>query len=362
MLIYVSILFLIFSSSLFSLDRKVRALNKLLFVFISIFLVLLAGLRYEIGVDYDTYRTHYDYIPDVLHYYRYDASMEAGYEFVTSVFKFLNAPFYWITLFVASITFILLYRLSFRYSEYPIMTLLMFFSSMYWGQVMGQMRQPLAILLLYQFVFLIIKNKKVFFSFVAVLVAILFHKSLFLILFPLVLLNLRFQFRYYYIIFFASLIAGYFVLPLSDIIVNYLPEGILFRNAIVSYLTYLSNPIIFTTGMIERFILFIVITYLCAKYGVLQKDKMNLIFYNMYFYGICFYFLSIHISEIGARGSFVLTYSMFLLFPNILKSITSKSDYILFVVVIFLWSFYLSLDVFFRDELYIPYKSVVSWL
>ena len=163
MLIYVSILFLIFSSSLFSLDRKVRALNKLLFVFISIFLVLLAGLRYEIGVDYDTYRTHYDYIPDVLHYYRYDASMEAGYEFVTSVFKFLNAPFYWITLFVASITFILLYRLSFRYSEYPIMTLLMFFSSMYWGQVMGQMRQPLAILLLYQFVFLIIKNKKVFF-------------------------------------------------------------------------------------------------------------------------------------------------------------------------------------------------------
>ena len=76
------------SSSLFSLDRKVRALNKLLFVFISIFLVLLAGLRYEIGVDYDTYRTHYDYIPDVLHYYRYDASMEAGYEFVTSVFKF----------------------------------------------------------------------------------------------------------------------------------------------------------------------------------------------------------------------------------------------------------------------------------
>ena len=340
-----------------------RALDEQFFVFISIILVLLAGLRYEIGVDYNTYRFHYDYVPDVLHYFRYDASIEIGYEFVTSVFKYLGAPFYWVTLFVASVTFMLLYRLSFQYSGYPILTLLMFFSSMYWGQVMGQMRQPLAILLLYQFIFLIVQNKKVLFSFVVILIAILFHKSLFLMLLPLVLLSLKLQFRYYFLIFFASVVVGYFVYPLSDVIVNILPNDILFRNSIVAYLTYLSNPIIFTTGMIERFMLFVIITYLCYKYDILQRDKVNLIFYNIYFYGICFYFLFIHVStEIGARGSFVLTYSMFFLFPNILKSISSKSDYILFVLVIYLWSLYLSLDIFSRGELYIPYKSIIPWL
>lgn len=363
MLIYISVLFLIFSCSIFSLDSKVRVLDKPLFVFISTVLVLLAGLRYEIGVDYDAYRSHYYYVPDVLHYFRYDTSMEVGYEFVSSVFKYLKASFYWLTLFVASITFILLYRLSFQYSEYPILTLLMFFSSMYWGQAMGQMRQPLAILLLYQFVFLVVRNKKILFSIAVVVIAIFFHKALFLMLLPLPLLNMKLQIKYYYFVLLLCIVAGYFVSPLSDIIINFLPDDILFSNAIVAYLTYLSNPVVFTMGMIERFTLFVIISYLCWKYCILQRDKINLIFYNMYFYGICFYFLSIHTStEIGSRGSFVLTYSMFFLFPNILKSISNKGDYMLFVFVVFMWCFYLSSDIFSRGELYIPYKSVISWL
>lgn len=358
MTIYIFTLFWVFFCSILSMDKKMKIMNKAFFLFILMMLIPLAGFRFNTGVDYESYLTHYKSVSDIFNYSKVYSSIEIGYEYIVSIFKTLNAPFYLLTIFMATATFFLFYHLSFHYSAYPTLSLLMFFSFAFWGQVMGQMRQPLAIFILYSFLFLLEKQKKWAFAFIVILTGLLFHKANFFFLLPLFFLNIKLKTKYYWTIFIASIIIGFLFLPIATSFLKILPANIPFKDSLVFYLTNNLNPILFTTGMIERFTLFAIVIYLCNKYDIL-KNTTNLLFYNMYFYSICLYFLFIHISsDLGARGSFCLMFAMFFLFPNILKNISNKKDYAIFLTIMLLWSVYMSIDIFSRKDDYIPYQSI----
>lgn len=161
MFVYFLILLWVFICAILSLDLRISKLQqkRIILLLISIPLILLAGIRDGIGVDFDTYLQHYEEVTNLFSFERTFQSMEVGYEYLVSVFKTFHLPFFFVTLFIALITFELFNHLSLRYSTFPSLSLLMFFSLTFWGQVMGQMRQPLAILSLYFFLFLLKKGK-----------------------------------------------------------------------------------------------------------------------------------------------------------------------------------------------------------
>ncbi|WP_302798326.1 EpsG family protein [Parabacteroides goldsteinii] len=366
MFVYFLILLWVFICAILSLDLRISKLQqkRIILLLISIPLILLAGIRDGIGVDFDTYLQHYEEVTNLFSFERTFQSMEVGYEYLVSVFKTFHLPFFFVTLFIALITFELFNHLSLRYSTFPSLSLLMFFSLTFWGQVMGQMRQPLAILSLYFFLFLLKKGKNciLLLFLITILVGLLFHKSVIFFLLPLLFLTRQLKVHQYGVILVLSIIVGHRLVSLMPLIINYIPDFFTFKDAAIAYLTYKSEGVTFTLGMIERITMFLIVTYYCAKYQILEKDKLMLIFYNMYFYGICLYFLLIPFSDVlASRGTFVLTWSLFFLFPNTLKYISKKQDFIIVFIVIILWSLYLSTKVFFRDDnIYIPYKSIFS--
>lgn len=356
---YAFVLLWVFGCSILSVDKYYKVYKKIFLIAILFLLIPLAGFRYNIGVDYDSYLVHYESIENILNYQKLYSSMEIGYEYLVSLFKTFNAPFYIFTLFIAFVTLSILGNLVLRFSLYPILSVLMFFSLSFWGQVMGQMRQPLAILMLYSFLHFLEYNKLTKFALVIIAVGFLFHKSVLILLFPLFFLKIQRTTICYYCILFFFIVLGYELIPIISFVLNYFPTDFPFATSIIGYLTYNGKPVDFTMGMIERFTMFSIITYYTNKYNALNKNNFNLICYNLYFFGVCFYFLFIHVSsEIAARGTYPLTYVMFFLFPNILKLIRGKKDYIIFLSIILSWSLYLAINVFFLGDLFIPYKSI----
>lgn len=362
MLIYMCVICWVLLFSLLSIDKNMKSRDKVVYGFMLLVLIPVAGLRVDTGVDYDSYYEHYKDIKDIYHFSRTYQSLEVGYEYLVSAFKTIDTPFHVFTFAIALVTFILYGRLCYKYSSYPSLSLLMFFAYAYWGQVMGQMRQPLAIFLLYQFLFLIIKKKELLFTGVVILTGFLFHKANLFFLFPLFFLTKKLKVRHYLLILFSCIIVGFLCNPFVKQVINILPsDDVPFGDAIVAYMTYKANPVLFTTGMIERIFLWMIATYFCWKYGILQRNAYNRLFYNMYFYGICWYFLFITISsDFAARGSSVLTFSMFFLFPNILKAISNRKEYTIFLLIIMIWAIYLSLKILVLGDNYIPYKSIFS--
>lgn len=360
MLIYILIILWVFFYAILSIDKNIKVYDKTFFLFVLLLLIPIAGLRYKIGVDYDSYLFHYELTPDIFNYTRTFSSMEIGYEIIVSLFKTINFPFYVLTLTITTITFFLFYHLAIHYSPYPTLSLLMFFSFAFWGQVMGQMRQPLAIFILYLFLFLLENEKRIKFLIVIIATSLLFHKANIFFIFPLFLINHKLKNIHYWCILIMSIIIGFFLSPIIVSSLSFLPGNLPFKDSLIMYIRNNNNPVIFTLGMIERIILFLIISYLCEKHNLLNQDKKLQLLYNMYFFGICLYFLFIHISsDFGARGSFCLTFSMFFLFPRILKALPNKKEYTFFLIIILLWSLYMSADIFTRGEIYIPYKSIL---
>lgn len=361
MLIYICVICWVLLFSLLSIDKNMKSRDKIVYGFMLLVLIPVAGLRVDTGLDYDSYYEHYKETKDIYHFSKIYQSLEIGYEYWVSLFKTIDAPFHIFTFAIALVTFILYGRLCYKYSSYPSLSLLMFFAYAYWGQVMGQMRQPLAIFLLYQFLFLIIQKKELLFAGVVILTGILFHKANFFFLFPLFFLMKKLKVGHYFLILVSCIIVGFLCNPFVKQVINILPLDVPFRDATVAYLTYKANAVLFTTGMLERVFLWMIATFFCEKYGILQRSAYNQLFYNMYFYGICWYFLFITISsDFAARGSSVLTFSMFILFPNILKAISNKKEYNIFLLIIIIWAIYLSFRIFTKGDNYFPYKSIFS--
>lgn len=362
MYIYIVIILYIFSLTLLSLDKRFCKKKCYILFFISVILITFAGIRDHIGYDYEVYLEHYKEVNSVPNFEKTRESIEIGYEYMVSIFKTFNFPFFCFTLFMAFVTFFLFVRLSLYYSAYSVLSLLMFFAGTFWELIMGQMRQPLAIMILYSFLCLLKKGKVLLLTLATICVSLLFHKSIFSFLLPIFFLTHQLKSYQYGVILISSILIGRELIPFTNIFINWLPDFFFYKDATIAYLTYKAESVTFTLGMIERVAMFLIVTHYCRKYQILEKDKFMLIFYNMYFYGICLYFLLIPFSDIlASRGTFVLTWSLFFLFPNTLKYISKKKDFIVVLIVIILWSLYLSTKVFFRDDnIYIPYKSIFS--
>ena len=359
---YLSLIFCMFFTAVCSVDKHIKK-NQILYLALILVLILslFAGTRL-IGWDYGVYMHHFDGVPSIENYSRTDLSMEIGYEFFLSICKTCFGSFHAFLVIFSALSISLAMLLCYRYSPYPLLSFYMFFAYSFFTQVMGQMRQPIAIVItLLLLIPLLLKRRKIVAALWILCAGICFHKSLFFLLLFLPI-GKRILSKRHFIYLLGGAFIAYLILPyFVEGILKIVPANLYLHDAIEAYLSYKSVSITFTLGMVERLVMLAILGYCGHKYGVYRGNALFRLLVNMYFVGVCIYFMFISVSaEFASRGTQALSYALFFALPMLLKYMRLKEKYML-VLVILAWGIYLSLGSFTGDgiEVYVPYKSIL---
>lgn len=359
---YLFLIFFVVFTAVCSIDKRI---TKNYFLYLALILVpvlsLFAGTRL-IGWDYDAYKAHFDGVPLIVDYSRTDLSMEIGYELFLSICKTFFGSFHAFLVIFSALSISLAMYLYHRYSPYPLLSFYMFFAYSFFSQVMGQMRQPIAIIItLLLLIPLLLKRRKIVAALWILCAGVCLHKSLFfLLLFLPIGEHILSKIHFIYLLggaFISYLILPYFIEGILKIV----PANLYLHDAIEAYLGYKSASITFTLGMVERLVMLAILIYYGHKYGIYGRNTLYRLFVNMYLAGVCIYFMFISASaEFASRGTQALSYALFFALPMLLKYVHLKEKYIL-ALIIFAWGIYLSLGSFTGDgvEIYVPYKSIL---
>lgn len=358
---YLFFIFFAIITAFCSADKRVKKKHFFYIMLIAIpALTIFAGTRL-IGFDYDAYEEHFQEVPLITKYIRTDMSFEIGYEVFLSLCKTCFGSFHGFLIIFSLVSLIFAALLCYKYSPYPVLSFYMFFAFSFFTQVMGQMRQPIAIAIaLLGLIPLLLKHHKFIAALWIIISGLLLHKSLYFLLFFLFVSDKILSKKQ--IIFFLGLaFVFYFIVPIyiKDVL-KILPSDMFLYSALDAYLGYKSVAITFTMGMVERLAMILILFYFGFKYDIYKKDQCFRLFVNMYFVGVCIYFVFISAAaEFASRGTQAFTYALFLAMPILLKYVQLREKYVLLGIIL-AWGLYLSFSFKGADPgIYIPYKSIL---
>lgn len=318
------------------------------YLYISLFLVLLLviGTR-ECGFDYTNY---YDYLKkmDTPFWYSHNEMypMEPGYMLLNHYignYKLLVFS-------MAFMTLLLYFSFIYKYSKYPILSIVILLGVYMYPNVMGQMRQALAMGITLWASVNIDKRHRFL---ILVLIASLFHASAIFALIYLIVPHKFYSFKIYLI--FILLAIGFNLLI-----------GDLFRSNLSFLPTYAETKLMYYSGTEEISlginsasvlrILFFIVLYKFYKRGK-EQDKLYFYFVNLYFISILIYIGFGFIPQLGGRVSMYFSFFELMAIPNLIFYLQRPLK-ILFICFCLIFSMTRQI-VFFNNwkEDYVPYKS-----
>ena len=356
-MIYLIILFIMFILAFLNIsdERIFPKYEKILLILLFIFLFIFAAFRYDTGYDFNSYKQ----IFDNLNFNKiFLTDIEIGFSTVVCCIKALGLGYQWLILLIASISLLFKYKAIEKYSIYPFVSLMIYFSSNFIIQDFGQMRQGLAVALaLYSIQY--IKDQKLIKFLSIIFIAIMFHYSA-IVFVPLYWLS-KLDLNLKAIISILGISIALFIIMKTGII-EYILYNIIKSQFLINkyiaytskggYLGFLKLTFIFRVGI---FILF---------YLLKDKIKPNCKYYNVLATG---YLLSIFMyiafnSNVGlaTRGSIYFKMLEIFIIPQIIYAVKDK-----IIVFNLLFIFYLLTfkDLFFEvssfKNNFIPYKSTI---
>lgn len=358
MLIYILTfsIFLIFSccETFLNFDNTTK---KLFYKILFLFLVLQMGLRWETGTDWNNYLENFnntstldDIILNVL------LGFEIGYGFIVLLFKQFSSNYILFLLLNATIFYFIIFKVFKQFSPFPIIAILLFYSSTI--GILGSNRQLLAIAIcLFSIRYIISNNLKIFILFI--LIAFLFHTSA--IFFSIAyFLNKDFKKHLIFILITLTVIIGFTNIPM--IFFNKL--GPIFGEAAKLKSDFYvdkgtdSSQSLSIFGLIRRILYFILFSLFYKSISC--KYLYYKLFYNIYTFGLLIYFMfSSSLLILVNRGS---------LYFNIMECFLLSSIFIYYnknfqrgiilslLFIISIITFYQSISTY--SDLFIPYKGL----
>ncbi|MBO1308226.1 EpsG family protein [Enterococcus sp. 669A] len=137
--IYLSVLFLLILLSSFEYFSK----NKKYFVMAIFFLVVFAGMRQDVGYDYNSYHNFYNDINSFSDVFNGKIDAEPGYVFFNFLFKYLGFPFSTFVLFFSIVSLLLLGICLYNVFPFPSLVLVYYYCRFFLVRDMGQIRSSL---------------------------------------------------------------------------------------------------------------------------------------------------------------------------------------------------------------------------
>lgn len=151
---------------------KKLSLDKIVFVFTAFLMFCIAAFRYKTGRDWQVYIEFFDKCIISKNSFGF----ETGFSFINRFFKELAGSFYFMQFCIMTFCCLCVYKSFYRRSDYPVLTLFLYFTMFFLQTDMAQTRQHLAMgILLCGMTF--IKNRKFLCWCLVVFFAMQFHVS-----------------------------------------------------------------------------------------------------------------------------------------------------------------------------------------
>ncbi len=338
------IIIIILSYAEVIIQSRIFSRYSLAIIFIA--LVLLAGLRYEVGTDWYAYLTFYQDIREA-------EKIEYGYEFINNLFSNMSIPYTFFLLFINSISLLLIYLFIRQNSIFVIIGALLFFSDLYLYLNLSGVRQAIAISITCLSINYAIKRQ--FSKFIIIVfTASLFHLSALVFCIAYFIPRTLIKVKDFLILFIFLIIGYYFLQEISDFItVNtqknanyYLANNNEEYNLFWYYLI----------GIFKR--LAIIIVFILLKYYKKSSNKNSQYFFNIYLFGFVIYVATFMLSpDVGVRISSYFTIFEIALVGNFVYMSEKKINKILIVSLFSIFSFYKIMG-YMNNEFYI-YKFIL---
>lgn len=366
---YLLIFIILFILACCDIDNKLNANSKnIAYAFTFFIFWLVAGLRYETGVDWPFYTEFFDRTDNIANvigessYLLNDPQFEIGYILLNSIVKVFTDNVQWLFLFIAFATNLMLFASLKKYSNHIFISLLIYFCSMYFVMNMDGMRQCIALNLFFMSLDFIIR-KKVCYYFLLIILASLFHRPAVFLLPMYFILNMEFR-NLTLLIFigFGVFVAIFQIAWLKAIIDNIMDlnySGHIINKLYIYSITYGSQK--YGIGFIINLMIFV---FCLLKRKELKTNKMFNLFLNMFALGLFLYYVVWEIGNLVNRfrlyfgvGSIVL----FTYFIDIYKNRLKK--YLVYAFIICYCLFYARTFLFEMPEAiaFNPYQNYVLY-
>ena len=355
MLVYFITIFILFAFSLHELISNNIRKKKILLYFSYLLLVVVVGLRWETGTDWDAYLNVFSTTTSLQDVFL--SPMEKGF-LLSNYFVNIFTDSYSFYLLLHAILFYYLIIKSFsKITQYPQLTLMLFFASTL--GMMGSSRQLLAVALCLYGLSYLIENKKINFI-ISIVISFFFHTTS-LLASVYYFLNRKIKSWILYLSIFIAFVIGKTQLPIA----LFSLFGGLNTFSMDKSDAYLSTAkeVLQTTelsvlGLTKR-LLFLLI-FILIREKVSEKLKHYNLLLNGYVFGTIFYFLfSSTLLVMVSRGSVYFAMMEPILLTSILYVLKRDIDKLVFLFVMLALAIllmYQSISPY--PDLFDPYKSI----
>lgn len=330
-----------------NMAKNNMVIQRLVFIFISLFFIFFVGFRENCGFDYDSYDNLFQEFSksSLIQSWR-NSNIELGYIILNIILGNFKLLLFSMALITITLQFLFIYK----YSPLPFLSLFLLLGVMIYPSIMGQYRQALAVsIMCWAF---ISKDNKIKFFFLLI-IAMFFHTSaLFGVIVLLIPDNKLLSLWLYLIIMSLALLINFFVKQLFVDITNYLPGMISER---VDYYSETDDYIVgFNAAMVMRIVVFLIFYYFRKEITSYPKGT---IFFNLYFVSLFIYLGFGFLPQISLRAGYYFYIFEFILTSMLLFRLQGPTKFILFMFFVGI-GFYRQF-VFFSDWSldYIPYQN-----
>ena len=319
------VIFIILGFFSFLEITSIDKLYKRILLIISFFMLwFIAGLKFEMGGDWPAYTQFFKDVEPFDVVLTQEAPvysknyMEPAYKLLNALIKSLGGNMQLVFLIVAFINSCLLFKALRIYCVYPVLGSLIYFCAVYFPLDMIAIRQAVAVQLFFVSLFFIYQRRFWPF-FLTMLIAVLFHRSAFLLLPLYFVIHKELNYKTYTAIFIFSAVVFFLKIQWMASLLSILADRIgghtggIIRMYISSN-TYGVNRVL-SVGVIINFLLFIL--YYRHRHE-LRYFKYYTIFFNLFMINVVVFFVFYELIEISNRYRFYFLLSNVVLLPYLI--------------------------------------------
>ncbi len=331
-----------------------------LFLFSVIFLILFSGLRGEnVGFDYESYYDIFHSITEITTASNF--LIEPLFALLVTIVNSVGS-FNHFLIIIAILSISIKGFFIYRYSPYPLISILVYYVISFLINDMGQIRYGLAMSIVLLVFHELHRGKKLS-VIILIFISILLHYSAVVVLPILLFYNYRFSNKQIFFILSASIL--FYIIPFDRIIISTLSLlPIPHVQSKIDFYTFYSDTFGRNLGFNMSTVLRLSVLLVFVKYkeSLAIKTKTVNLFINVYLYGIVLYMMFNFNAEFAIRSSGYFKALDFIMIPSIVTLGRNKSDKLIIYCLIVIFSFYslakIMLDYEFGSA-YLNYRSSI---
>jgi|GEM_PF-2251747 len=355
-MIYYIVLFFLLSYSVievFTSERgKKRVVQTVLFVFISVFLVLFSGTRFEVGYDYYNYLGIYEDLVKQRLIFNFQVEPLFALWILIISGLFSSFPLFLFVIALVAVSFKL--ALIWNKSLLPFLSIALYFSRYFLIYDMGQIRQGLALLIVLKGI-QFIQVRAVYYFVLCIFFAAMFHVSALIFLPAYYVVNKNFGHRY--VLLALVLSAGIALIDLKIValnIISFLPTFVYLK---VDY--YLSTETSVGITFAMGFRILLVLLFCVFRDKLRRRFPQTLIYFNIYIIGVILYLLFNSIPQFAGRLSVYYQIMEIFIIPVLIivnRHLSVRAGLFVLVCIYCFWGVFSTIHSV--NDAFIPYRSI----